>query len=241
MTKTLSIIIPAINEESNLTSTLAEIFAHQDQPDEVILVDGGSSDNSVDVANSYGCITLSSAPGRAIQMNKGAVAATGDNLLFLHADTLLPPNYKDQITKILDDRAIALGAFSLSFATQERKMCFIAWCANLRSRYCHLPYGDQGLFINSARFKQSGGFPEIAIMEDFAFVQKLKASGKIITLPERIITSHRRWQNIGVIKTTLINQVIVMGYFFGVSPNKLVKIYRRLQGLSPAASKNLTE
>ena len=230
--KTLSIIIPTLNEEQTLAKTL-ECLAGQG---EIVVVDGGSTDRTVELAQNYGATVLSSLPGRGAQMNAGSCSSSGDILLFLHADTLPPIGFRELIKKTLKSPDVAMGAFALGINTTEKKILAIAKAANLRSQLLHLPYGDQGFFMTRSRFDEIGGFPEIEIMEDFVFVRRMKSLGKIVHRPEPVTTSSRRWENLGCIKTTLINQLIVGGYLLGFSPAKLSRMYKRLRGLRPNIS-----
>lgn len=232
MSLALSIIIPTLNEEQVLGKTLARL---EDQKNsgviEVIVVDGGSSDTTLALAESTGCRTITSTRGRGRQMNAGAAAARGEVLLFLHADTLLPDNFSRLILDAVRLPSFAAGAFSLAIDSPARSLATIAWFTNLRSRLLQLPYGDQALFVSKRMFDAIGGFPEMAIMEDFVFIRKIKKKGKIIILPERAMTSARRWQKIGIVRTTLINQAIVCGYSLGVPPAILAGWYRRMRGV----------
>ena len=198
---------------------------------EVIVVDGGSNDKTLALAKKAGCKIIFGTRGRGRQMNRGAAEATGEVLLFLHADTLLPDNFPSLILDAVNRPAVAAGAFSLAIDSPAKSLAVIASVANLRSRLLHLPYGDQALFASRSMFTSVGGFPELEIMEDFVFIRKMKTMGKIVILPEKATTSARRWQNIGPIRTTLINQLIVCGYTFGIAPATLAKWYRRMRGL----------
>ncbi len=230
MSLALSVIIPTLNEEQVLGQTLAQL---RDQENcEVIIVDGGSCDTTIALARASGCRIISSTRGRARQMNVGAAAASGEVLLFLHADTLLPVNFTRLILDAVRLPSVAAGAFSLAIDSPAISLAIIAWFANLRSRLLQLPYGDQALFVSKRMFDAIGGFPEMAIMEDFVFMRKLKEEGKILILPERATTSARRWQNIGVVRTTLINQCIVCGYSLGIPPATLAGWYQRMRGVS---------
>ncbi|MFW2364881.1 MAG: TIGR04283 family arsenosugar biosynthesis glycosyltransferase [Desulforhopalus sp.] len=229
MNPLISIIIPTVNEEQTLPRTLAPLkFCGQC---EVLVVDGGSNDGTLAIANTYGCRTISGPRGRARQMNRGVEESTGDVLLFLHADTLLPGNFFTQITRTLKISDVAAGAFSLSFDSRQRSLAIISWGANLRSRLFSLPYGDQGLFTSRKNFSAVGGFPEMEIMEDFVFIRKMRRFGRVITLQDQVITSARRWENIGVLKTTFINQLIIAGYRLGIPPATLARYYQRAQGV----------
>ena len=227
MTVTLSIIIPTLNEELVLGQTLAGLL---DQTNcEVIVVDGGSIDSTLSIAKNAGCKIFSSPQGRGKQMNFGAGQATGEILIFLHADTLLPDNFPQLVIDAINRPDFAVGAFSLAIDSSNKILTTIAWLANLRSHFLHFPYGDQAFFVTSNTFTAMGGFPELEIMEDFVFIQKMKKQGRIVTLPERVKTSARRWENVGIVRTTLINQFIVCGYTLGVPPVILAKWYRRMR------------
>ncbi|TKB25503.1 glycosyltransferase [Desulfopila sp. IMCC35006] len=229
MTVTLSIIIPTLNEQNVLGATLARLADTKNC--EVIVVDGGSSDATLALAVQAGCKTLSSPRGRGRQMNLGAEKATAETLLFLHADTLLPENFPELILDAVHRPAVAAGAFSLAIDSPAKSLAVIAYFTNLRSRLLHLPYGDQALFITRKMFSAIGGFPEMEIMEDFVFVKKAQKKGAIIILPECATTSARRWQNLGTVRTTLINQLIVCGHSLGVPPAILSRWYRRMRGV----------
>ena len=225
-TSIISVVIPTLNESQHLHATLRPLLEIQDL--EVIVVDGGSRDKTVDIAEKAGAIVVNSKPGRAVQQNIGAEKASGEILLFLHADTLLPTGFSNTIHKCLSGHGETIaGAFSLAIDLSGPGIRFIEWLANLRSRWLQLPYGDQGVFMNKKTFEQAGGFPEIDIMEDFALAGKLKKLGRIRTIPEKVITAGRRWQELGILKTTLINQGIIIGYLLGRSPTSLASWYRR--------------
>lgn len=225
----LSIIIPTLNEARTITRVIDA--AAPDDRTEVLVVDGGSTDPTCALAAQGGALVLHSSPGRARQLNTGAARATGRFLLFLHGDTLLPAKSFDLIDMALQQPAIACGAFSLRIDSQRRALHCIAAMANLRSRLFHLPYGDQGLFTTSSSFQRAGGFPDLPIMEDYAFVRRMARFGKIATLKQAVTTSSRRWENMGLLKTTLLNQVIVAGYLVGVSPSRLARWYQRAKGV----------
>jgi rSAM/selenodomain-associated transferase 2 len=229
----ISIIIPTLNEEHVLGKTLSRLLDKKNC--EVIVVDGGSTDATLTLAQKIGCRTFACSQGRGRQMNFGATKATGKILLFLHADTLLPDNFPQLIFDAINRTDFATGAFSLAIDSPKKSLAAIAWMTNLRSRFLHLPYGDQALFATSVMFNTTGGFPEMEIMEDFVFIQKMKKMGSIIILPEHVTTSARRWQNMGIVRTTLINQLIVCGYSLGVPPVILAKWYRRMRGVGKQA------
>lgn len=220
----ISIIIPTLNEEDNI-GVLASHLAGAGC--EIVVVDGGSTDNTVALALSAKFKVLQSIPGRAHQLNLGATEARGAILLFLHADTLLPKNFAPAVLRALENEGCTAGAFKLAIDDGSRAMRLIAWCANIRSKLLQLPYGDQAIFTSKEHFKTLGGFPDLAIMEDFVFIQNAKKLGRITTLHEHVTTSARRWQRKGVFRTTMINQVVVLGYFLGIPPERLALLYDR--------------
>jgi uncharacterized protein len=224
----LSVIIPVLNETAHLTRTLHSVQAAAGV--EVIVVDGGSQDDTVSLARSLGAQVVVSAPGRAAQMNAGAAIAQGAILLFLHGDTCLPVDYDRWILATLKLPGVLVGAFELGIEGQERGLRWVEWGVKWRSRICQLPYGDQGLFLRAETFQQVGGFPQVPIMEDFVFVQAMKGRGRVAIAPVSVQTSSRRWKKLGILRTTMTNQVILLGYGLGVSPSRLAQWYRRLKG-----------
>ena len=197
---------------------------------EVIVVDGGSIDETAELAASREAKVIQSSPGKAIQMNTGAAAAAGEILVFLHADTLLPEGFSHQIVSALNQKGVAAGAFRLSINSPAARIRFIECMANLRSRFLRLPYGDQALFMKKSLFDEIGGFPEMQIMEDFILIGRLKRMGKIVIVPNAVATSPRRWLHLGVFKTWLINQLIIIAYYLGLPSERLTRIYRREAG-----------
>ncbi len=222
-TKTLSVIIPALNEAATLPSVLQAV--QSGDVVEVIMVDGGSQDDTLAIARQQGAIVLQADPGRARQMNQGARLATGDLLLFLHADTHLPPQFDAEIRHILSDPTVAAGAFTLAIDAPGVALRWVERGVSWRSRW-GLPYGDQGLFLRAETFQQVGGFPDQPLLEDVALVRRLRSLGRIAIAPQSVLTSGRRWQRLGVVRTTVLNQVIVLGYMAGISPDRLARWYR---------------
>lgn len=226
MTSTkISIIIPVLNEASTIEQTWESLENASNV--EVIVVDGGSQDETVAITRSLGIKVLSSPPGRACQMNAGAASATGDILLFLHADTLLPAWFDDMVRKVISQPGIIAGAFELGIDAEQRSLRLVEKMVNWRSRYLQMPYGDQAIFLKTTVFRDIGGFPDLPIMEDFEFVRRLKRLGRIEIVPASVLTSGRRWLKLGVLKTTLINQLIIILYLLKVSPAKLARWYRK--------------
>ncbi len=224
MTSSISIIIPTLNESGNIAR---QAQALADAGCEVIVVDGGSGDGTVEAAEKAGFKVLSSPPGRGRQLNLGAQAATGDILLFLHADTRLPSGFASTVITAVHGSGCSVGAFRLAIDEPSPALRFIASCANLRSRLLHLPYGDQALFTARSTFDKAGGFAELAIMEDFFFVKKAQKLGPVCITDEYVTTSARRWKRKGIVRTTLVNQVMVAGYYLKIPPEKLALLYDR--------------
>lgn len=222
----ISVIIPVFNEAAHIDRTLTRV---QDGNNvEIIVVDGGSSDQTQAIASARGVQVIESpTKGRAYQMNHGAQLATGEILLFVHGDTILPLKYDTRIRETMADSNIIAGAFSLKIEGNQQSLRWVETMVNWRSRYLSLPYGDQGIFLKTTTFRAINGFPYLPIMEDFEFISQLKKLGKIQIIPQPVITSGRRWQKLGVFKTTLINQLVILGYYLGVKPEKLAQFYRR--------------
>jgi uncharacterized protein len=220
----LSIIIPAINEEENIAKTISR--AH-DGNSEIILVDGGSRDRTMTIAAESGARVISAPRSRALQQNAGAAASKGRVLLFLHADTLLPHDYSTKIFEALMDHGVAAGAFRFATDLEGTIMRIIEFAVNMRSKYLHLPYGDQGIFIRKETFHSVGGFPDLPLAEDLFMVRSMSRLGKVRIVPATVTTSGRRWKKLGLIRTTLINAAILAGCLVGVNPKRLAGLYHR--------------
>ena len=230
----VSVIIPALNEAANIAATLQAVRAGS--PHEIILVDGGSTDATRRLAETAGAKIISSQPVRARQMNAGAAQATGHVLLFVHADTLLPDDWKRLAHETISQPGVVAGAFGFRIAEKFAGRRLVEWTTNLRSRWFQNPYGDQTQFLRRALFEELGGFADLPIMEDYELNQRLRKRGHVATSSEAAITSGRRWKKLGVIRTTLINKVIITGYHFGVCPHKLARFYRRAPAGNNVAS-----
>jgi len=223
----LSVIIPALNEERSVDRTIKAAY---DEDAEIIVVDGGSSDRTGTIAEDAGAKVLTTRKGRALQQNAGAASARGKVLLFLHADTLLPERYVEHVFETLLSRRTAAGAFRFKTDCRVPLISAVEWMTNVRSRLFQLPYGDQALFIERAQFNAVGGFPHVSIAEDLLLVRRLRKHGRIRIAEAEAVTSGRRWQRVGVVRTTLINWIIMTGCHLGVSPDSLAPLYRIPRG-----------
>ncbi|MGD8372513.1 MAG: TIGR04283 family arsenosugar biosynthesis glycosyltransferase [Syntrophobacterales bacterium] len=221
----ISIIIPTLNEAENLGTTLAN--AQKGKGVEIVVVDGGSSDGTDGLAKSFGVRLLVTGAGRANQANAGALVAKGTILLFLHADTRLPEGFDREIQRVLANPFTVAGAFKLAIEGAGMGLRIIEKLANFRARFLKMPYGDQAIFLKADLFRSLGGFPDMPIMEDLVLMQRLRKMGRIAIAPAAVITSARRWEKLGVLKTTLINQAVLVAYFLGSNPERLARWYRR--------------
>jgi len=219
----ISVIVPTLNEQAQLLATLSHVSLASG--DELIVVDGGSTDATVALARQFTPAVLSSPPGRARQMNAGARLAQGDILLFLHADTRLPGDGLDAIRTVMQRSEIVGGAFRLAFFPASPALRVIAWGTNLRARLGRLPYGDQALFVRRRLFAALGGYADVPFLEDVKLVQTLRRHGKLALLSQAVYTSGRRWLHNGVLYTTVRNNMLMAGYFCGVSPATLKRWY----------------
>ncbi|BFM41150.1 TIGR04283 family arsenosugar biosynthesis glycosyltransferase [Synechocystis sp. LKSZ1] len=224
----ISIIIPVLNEAAILHHFLARFPFRDDR--EVILVDGGSQDQTLALAQAFPInVVPSPQPGRGHQLNYGASLAQAEILLFLHLDTVLPIDFQDQIVETLGRPGVIAGAFRFRVDLPGLTYRCLEQLVNWRSQAWNLPYGDQGLFVRARTFRALGGFAALPIMEDYEWVQRAKARGRIGLAQRAILTSGRRWQKLGLLRTTLINQVMILGYHAGIDPTRLAQWYR--QGL----------
>lgn len=225
----ISVIIPALNEKAHIEKGISDVLEGFNV--ECLVADGGSDDGTSDLAQKAGALVCRSRPGRARQMNAGAAQASGDILLFLHADCRLPKSWDTHVRRALKRPEVALGAFRFSMDEKSPGFSLISWGTNLRSRWFKRPYGDQGLFLRRELFERMGRFAEIPIMEDVEMVRKARREGKVVTLNQSLITSARRWKKQGLLRTTLYNQYVLLAASAGVDPEELNRAYR--QGRNP--------
>lgn len=224
-----SIVIPVLHERDQINSVV-EHLRSQDFEDvwEIIAVDGDPQGSTIKAIEDKDVISLTSAKGRARQLNAGAAIAQGEILIFLHADTKLPSSAMKKISQVLENEKYVGGAFDLRIDSDRLFLKYIAARASLRSRLNRTPYGDQTIFIRKSYFGKIGRFKEIPFMEDVELMRRIKRRGdKIFILRDRVKTSARRWEKEGIFYTTLKNQMLVSLYYLGVSPHKLAKYYRR--------------
>jgi rSAM/selenodomain-associated transferase 2 len=221
----ISVIIPTLNEAESIATTMKS--AQAPTKVEIIVADGRSSDGTGEMAKGLGARLLTITGGRAKQVNAGAMAASSEVLLFLHGDTRLPGGFDKHVMNLLTMPGTAAGAFTLGIDGPEIGLRLIEKLANFRSRFFQMPYGDQAIFLKASLFRSIGGFPEIPIMEDFVFMQRVKKEGRVVIAPIAVTTSSRRWKELGILKTTLINQVVLLAYFLGSDHKRLARWYRK--------------
>jgi rSAM/selenodomain-associated transferase 2 len=221
----ISIIMPVVNEGAALEQYLLPLQPLRQRCCELIVVDGGSSDDSVAIASALADRVLSSERGRALQMNSGAGQARGDVLWFLHGDTRVPEDADTLIRSALARPGRVWGRFDVRLSGQQRLLRVVETLMNLRSCVTGTVTGDQGIFIRREAFERVGGYPAIALMEDIAISKMLKRISRPVCLQQRLVTSSRRWQQNGILRTILLMWTLRLLYFFGVSPERLVRIY----------------
>tara|TARA_R110002072_G_scaffold94299_3_gene208445 strand:+ start:8959 stop:9633 length:675 start_codon:yes stop_codon:yes gene_type:complete len=222
----ISIIVPILNEAAQLPELLEHLLACKRASCEVILVDGGSTDQSPEQAEALGFSVVRSKKGRALQMNTGAKFASGDILLFLHADTRLPENSDQIIKQAFEDTRSDWGRFNVTISGRAFMFKVIAWFMNHRSRLSSIVTGDQAIFIRKNLFEKMGGFPVQALMEDIEFSKRLKRISKPVALRVKVITSGRRWEQKGIWNTIYLMWSLRFSYWRGVSAEELAAKYR---------------
>ena len=222
----LSIVIPVLDEASGIVETLRALQPYRERGHEVIVVDGGSRDDTPARAGPLVDRLLDSPPGRARQMNRGAAVAHGDVLLFLHADTKLPAQADALIATGLEGDA-RWGRFDVRLSGHHFMLRLVERMMNLRSRLTGIATGDQALFVRRELFEQAGGFDEIPLMEDIALSRRLKRLAPCACLRRPVITSSRRWEENGILATILLMWRLRLAYWLGADPARLVRDYYR--------------
>ncbi len=222
MGRCISYIIPTLNEEGSLADTLKSVQS-QSGKKEIIIVDGGSSDNTLNIALEHGCKTIKSPPGRGIQMNRGADQSNGDLLLFLHADTSLPPGASAEVESLMGSPGAIAGSFRLIFKPSSKTLKFYSLCASLNNSF--FTYGDQGLFLHRSAFYALGKFKLYPIFEDVDLQTRLRSMGRFVKSPLAVTTSSRRFRKHGVLRQQLLNLCLVAAFHAGVHPQRLSQLY----------------
>ena len=221
----LSIIIPTLNESSGIQETLQQLLPLRQRNVEIIVVDGGSSDNTIDLAEQFADTVITTEAGRAKQMNRGANIALGEYFLFLHADTQLPINASMCLINAFQ-RDIIWGYFDIRLSGHHCLFRVIEKMINIRSRLSQIATGDQAIFVRRDQFKKMGGYPDIPLMEDIALSRSLKKVGAPCCFSERVITSSRRWERRGILRTILLMWFLRLKFFFGADPGRLTRWYQ---------------
>lgn len=223
----LSIIIPTLNEAAIIRGSLTALSKLRSAGHEVIVADGGSQDNTLELARPLADQVIQCPVGRARQMNAGANAAYGDVLVFLHADTLLPLNADALIINGLKQSGNSWGRFDVRLAGRRPMLRVIELMMNWRSRITGIATGDQCLFMRREIFEAIDGYPDIALMEDIAISKRLKQHGRPLCIKQKVITSSRRWEQQGMLRTILLMWRLRLGYYLGVDPQRLARIWQR--------------
>ena len=222
----ITVVVPVLDEAGTLPQTLLPLQSMRGRDAEVIVVDGGSRDETRRVALSLGDRVLDAPRGRARQMNAGAAAASGRVLLFLHADTRLPSGWAPMVREALDTRGREWGRFDVRLDGTHPMLRVIERAMNLRSRLSGIATGDQAIFVRRAAFREAGGFPDIALMEDIALSRALRARSRPACLRAPVVTSSRRWERNGIARTIVLMWRLRLRYALGADPNDLARQYR---------------
>lgn len=224
MRPALCIVVPVLDEAQTLALRLQALQAFRQRGARVVVVDGGSQDDTLAIAKDHADLALLAPRGRAAQMNAGAAACPADVLLFLHADTALPDN-ADMLVRRATLGPFFWGRFDVRIDSPRPLLRLVSRMMNLRSRWTGIATGDQALFVRHDLFRQIGGFPELPLMEDIAISLALKQHGRPACLKERVTTSARRWERHGVWRTIFLMWRLRAAYFFGADPRQLAIQY----------------
>jgi len=221
----ISIIIPVRNEAENIGRLLNALQSYRDRGHELIVVDGESDDETVQIAEPLTDKLCQTVAGRSHQMNAGAAEASGDMLWFLHADSQVPEKSDELIINALTNEVSIWGRFDVRLSGQYQSLRVVETMMNLRSRITGIATGDQAIFVSKDLFEKVGGFPDQSLMEDVEISKKLKKYQLPVTVREKLVTSSRRWEEKGVVKTVLLMWMLRAAYFFGVPADKLALRY----------------
>jgi rSAM/selenodomain-associated transferase 2 len=221
----LSIIVPVLDEAAGVREALAALEPLHARGAEVIVVDGGSRDGTQEAARPFADVVLAAPRGRGSQMNAGGAAANGDVLLFLHADTRLPPDADRLVAAVLAESTRTWGRFDVTIAGRSPLLRIVAAMMNWRSRVSGIATGDQAMFMTRGAFAKAGGFPDIPLMEDIVLSRRLKAIGPPACLAARVTTSGRRWDRDGVVRTIFMMWRLRLAFFMGAEPARLARQY----------------
>jgi rSAM/selenodomain-associated transferase 2 len=221
----ISIIIPVLNEATLIGRTLLDLQPLRAAGHEVIVVDGGSTDDSVMLSQPLADRVINSSRGRSRQMNAGARIAKGDILLFLHADTFLPKEATQSIIDSLKREGKIWGRFDVRLSGRHYFLRMVEDLMNWRSRLTGIATGDQAIFVRRDMFEAVGDFPDIDLMEDMALSKKLKSYGRPLCLKEQVVTSSRRWEKNGILRTILQMWRLRLSYNLGRDPSRLAQLY----------------
>jgi rSAM/selenodomain-associated transferase 2 len=222
----VSVIMPVLDEAAGIVQALEALGELRAQGHEVVVVDGGSHDGTSGLAARRADRVLSATRGRASQMNAGAREAQGDVLLFLHADTRLPPGAAGLLLREMERTGREWGRFDVRIAGRSPGLALVAAAMNARSRLTGIATGDQAMFMRRALFQAEGGFPDIALMEDIALSRRLRRHSRPLCLRARAVTSGRRWDRDGVARTVLLMWSLRLRFFLGASPEALARRYQ---------------
>ncbi len=226
----ISIIIPVLNEAALIVQTLSTLQALRAAGHELIVVDGGSSDDTIALSEPLADQIVRCSRGRGRQMNGGAKIARGDILLFLHTDTLLPKGGDQLIIREMEKRRKNWGRFDVRLSGRHFLFRIMELLMNLRSRITCIATGDQAIFVQRKIFETVGGFPEIDLMEDITMSKFLKKYGPPLCLWQRVVTSSRRWQRNGIFQTILLMWFLRLAYFYKADPKRLARFYESRKG-----------
>ncbi|MFZ2155973.1 MAG: TIGR04283 family arsenosugar biosynthesis glycosyltransferase [Bradyrhizobium sp.] len=221
----LSIIIPTLNEQQTIETSLSALQPLRRRGVEVIVVDGGSEDNSIRLACPLCDNAIIAKRGRASQMNAGARQSTGDILLFLHSDTVLPEGALEAINHAFMAPGCVWGRFDVKIDSPLRLLNGVAFMMNLRSRWTGIATGDQAIFVTRDAFERIGGFPAVSLMEDIALSKSLKRLSPPACIRAKVTTSGRRWERNGIVRTILLMWRLRLAYFLGAAPSRLAEQY----------------